>query len=291
MTPLCIAGHTFDWGRQTYIMGIVNVTPDSFSGDGLLDVDAAVALAVQMVADGAHLIDVGGESTRPGSAPVPADEELRRVIPVIQRLMKTISVPISIDTYKAEVARAALDAGAHLVNDVWALRADPGLAPLIADRGVPVILMHNRSRSTDVAWQARIGGIYLGAEYQDVVGDIARELGERIAAAEQAGINRSKIIVDPGIGFGKTVPQHLELIDRLGELRSLGCPILIGPSRKSFIGQVLDLPAGERVEGTAAVVAVAITRGVDIVRVHDVKVMARVVKMVDALVRRYRLEG
>jgi dihydropteroate synthase len=286
MTPLRIAGHSFDWGRQTYIMGIVNVTPDSFSGDGVLDGAAAVAQAVQMVADGAHLIDVGGESTRPGSAPVPADEELRRVIPVIQHLAKTITVPISIDTYKAEVARAALDAGAHLVNDVWALRADPDMAPLIAERDVPVVLMHNRSRSTDVAWQARIGGVYLGAEYEDVVRDVTRELGERVAAAEQAGIDRSRIIVDPGIGFGKSVDQHLELIDRLAELKSLGCPILIGPSRKSFIGQVLDLPASERVEGTAAVVAVAIARGVDIVRVHDVKVIARVAKMTDAMVRR-----
>jgi dihydropteroate synthase len=287
MIPLTINNHVFDWGRRTYVMGIVNVTPDSFAGDALgTDVDAAVAQAVQMVADGAHLIDVGGESTKPGSLPVPAGEELRRVIPVIERLVKTIDVPVSIDTYKAEVARAALDAGAHLVNDVWALRADPALAPLVASRGVPVILMHNRSRSGDVTWRARIGGVYLGAEYDDVARDVTRELGEHVAAAEQAGIDRSRIIVDPGIGFGKTVPHHLELIDRLDELKSLGCPILIGPSRKSFIGQVLDLPVNERVEGTVAVVVVAIARGADIVRVHDVKAIARAARMADAIVRR-----
>ncbi len=287
MNPLSIGGHTFEWGRQTYVMGVVNVTPDSFSGDGLAaDVDAAVSQAAQMVADGAHLVDVGGESTRPGSNPVSADEELRRVIPVIERLVHMLDVPLSIDTYKSEVARAALDAGAHMVNDVWALRADPDMAPLIAGRGVPVVLMHNRSRSADVAWQERIGGIYLGAEYEDVVRDIVRELGEQVAVAEQAGIDPGRIILDPGIGFGKTVGQHLELIDRLGELKALGFPLLIGPSRKSFIGQILNLPPAERVEGTAAVAAVAIDRGADIIRVHDVRALARVAKMTDALVRR-----
>jgi len=285
--PLTIAGRTFHWGRQTYVMGIINVTPDSFSGDGLgLDVDAAVALGRQMVADGAHLLDVGGESTRPGSEPVSADEEKRRVLPVIQRLAAEVDVPISVDTYKAEVAAAALDAGAHIVNDVWALRRDPEMASLVAERGVPAILMHNRSRPKDVLWREGLGGMYKGAEYDDLLGEVVGELRERVEAAEGAGISRERLIVDPGIGFGKSVPHNLELINRLGELRVLGCPVLVGPSRKSFIGYVLDLPAHERVEGTAAAVAVAIARGADMVRVHDVKVMVRVARMTDALIRR-----
>ncbi len=284
--PLTIAGRTFEWGRQTYVMGIINVTPDSFSGDGRLDVEAAVALGRQMVADGAHMLDVGGESTRPGSEPVPADEEKRRVLPVIARLAAEVDVPISIDTYKAEVAAAALDAGAHIVNDVWALQADPDMAALVAERQVPAILMHNRSRPKDVLWRGELGGMYKGAEYQDLLGEVLAELEARIRVAEEAGIPRQRLIVDPGIGFGKSVEHNLELVNRIGELRVLGCPILVGPSRKSFIGYTLNLPPHERVEGTAASVAIAISRGVDIVRVHDVKEMVRVARMTDALTRR-----
>jgi dihydropteroate synthase len=277
---------TFDWGTRTYVMGILNVTPDSFSGDGLAgNVDAAVAQALQFVEDGADLLDVGGESTRPGSQPIDADEELIRVLPVVETLAKQTSVPISIDTYKARVAEAALDAGASLVNDVWGLRMDAAMAGLVARREVPIIVMHNRSKPKDAAQSERLGGRYLGVEYRDLLGDIVRELRESLNLALEAGVATSRIIIDPGIGFGKTVEQNRILIDRLDELRVLGCPILVGPSRKSFIGYTLDLPPAERLEGTAAAVALSIVRGADIVRVHDVKAMVRVAKMTDAMVR------
>ena len=280
----------FNWGRQTYVMGILNVTPDSFSGDGLLKKEDWVAAAVErgraMVDAGAHVIDVGGESTRPGSQPVTAGEELDRVIPAIEALNRASIGPISIDTYKAEVARQALDAGAAIVNDVWGLRRDLDMAALIAQRNVPVIIMHNRSKPQDAAFEARLGGRYTGSHYDDLIPDIQRELLESVDLARQAGVPDHHIILDTGIGFGKTVSQNLELLDRTGEFRSLGFPILIGPSRKSFIGYTLDLPPDQRVEGTAAAVAVGIARGADIVRVHDVEVMARVAKMTDAIVRR-----
>jgi len=286
---LTIGGHTFVWGSQTYIMGILNITPDSFSGDGLRQEDDPVAAAVeqarQFAADGAHLLDVGGESTRPGSEPVGAKEELARVLPVVKALAAEIDLPISIDTYKAEVAAAALDAGASLINDVWGLKADPEIAPLAAARGVPVIAMHNRSTPKSAEVQARLGGRYVGMEYDDLIEDIKRELLESVEIARQAGVPDEHIILDTGIGFGKTVPQNLELLNRTGEIRALGFPVLIGSSRKSFIGYTLDLPPDERAEGTAATVSVAITRGADIVRVHDVGVMARVAKMTDAIVR------
>jgi dihydropteroate synthase len=278
------------WGRQTYVMGVLNVTPDSFSHDGLMAepdrVAAAVARARGFMADGAHLLDVGGESTRPGSEPVPAAEELCRVVPVIEALAAVTDLPISVDTSKAAVAAAALDAGATMVNDVWGLRLDPDLAPLVAERGVPVVLMHNRSRSRDAVVEARLGGRYLGTAYDDLVEDVACELQALVEGAVAAGISRERIILDPGIGFGKTVEQNLLLIDRLDRFKALGHPILIGPSRKSFIGYTLDLPAEERVEGTAAAVAVGIARGADMVRVHDVRVMARVARMTGAIVRR-----
>lgn len=282
----------FTWGRRTYIMGIINLTPDSFSGDGVLAsgtqdwIERAVAHAEELVAGGADILDVGGESTRPGSQPTPAEEEYRRVIPLITRLRSRTNVPISIDTYKAEIARAALDAGADLVNDVWGLRMDPEMKRVIADRGVPIVIMHNRSRPKDAAQTERLGGRYVGVEYGDLLGDIIRELRAQIELGRDAGIRDGQIIVDPGIGFGKTVEQNLELVNRLDELRVLGYPILLGPSRKGFIGYTLDLPAAERLEGTAATVAVGIVRGADILRVHDVKPMTRVARMTDAIVRR-----
>jgi dihydropteroate synthase len=280
----------FHWGSQTYVMGILNITPDSFSGDGLIQgedwVERAVQQGLTQVADGAHILDVGGESTRPGAMPIPVAEEIRRVVPVIQGLARSTDVPISIDTSKAEVARAALEAGAAIINDVWAFRLDPELASLAAERGCPVILMHNRSRPQDARFEQRLGGRYVGARYDDLLEDIARELQELVDAAIAAGVNRQQIVIDPGIGFGKTVEQNLTLIRRFDRFATLGHPVLCGPSRKSFIGYTLDLPPEERIEGTAAAVAIAIARGADIVRVHDVKPIARVARMCDAILRR-----
>ncbi len=282
---------TFVWGERTYVMGIINVTPDSFSGDGLIRghtdwVDAAVAQGLRFVQEGADILDVGGESTRPGATPIPVEEEIRRVIPVIRRLREVTEVPISIDTYKADVAAAALDAGADIINDVWALRADPEMASLAARRGVPVILMHNRSRPQNALVEQRLGGRYVGITYEELVTDIKRELLESVALAHRAGIPDEHIILDPGIGFGKTVEQNLELIARLDEIVALGYPVLVGPSRKSFIGYTLNVPPDQRVEGTAAAVAICIDRGADIIRVHDVGYMVRVARMTDAIVRR-----
>lgn len=289
MKPLTIRSTTFQWGQQTYVMGIINVTPDSFSGDGLLteaaSVEQAVAQGVRFVEEGAHILDVGGESTRPGAEAVTAEEELRRVIPVVEALRAAVEVPISIDTYKAQVAAAALDAGADLVNDVWGLRMDTDMATLCAERQVPVIVMHNRSQPRDARQEAQLGGRYVGSHYDDLLADIATELQESINLAKAAGIPDEHIILDTGIGFGKTVEQNLTLLNRTDYFTSLGYPLLIGPSNKSFIGYTLDLPPTERVEGTAATVAIAIARGADIVRVHQVKVMSRVARMTDALVR------
>lgn len=292
LMPLHIGGRLFAWGERTYIMGVVNVTDDSFSGDGLgHDVDAAVAQAERMVQEGADLIDVGGESTRPGSEPVAVDEELRRVLPVVEALARRLDVPISIDTFKSEVAAAAVEAGASLINDVWGLRMDPQLGEVAARRRVPLVLMHNRGRPKDAVQTERLGGRYQGVEYDDLMGDIIRELRESIDLALEAGVERHSIIVDPGIGFGKTVEQNLRIMADLSELRVLGRPVLLGPSRKSFIGYTLDLPAEERVEGTAAAVAVGIANGADMVRVHEVKEMARVARMTDAIVREERAEA
>ena len=270
-------------------MGILNITPDSFSGDGLQTgkdpVQTAVELARGFVEAGADILDVGGESTRPGSEPVGAEEEQARVLPVIEELSSEFDIPISIDTYKAEVAGAALDAGAHLVNDVWSLHADPEMAGLAAEIGVPVILMHNRSKPKSAEVQERLGGRYVGMEYDDLIEDIKSELMESVKLAHKAGIPNDHIILDTGIGFGKTVEQNLELLNRSGEIRELGFPLLIGPSRKSFIGYTLDLPPDQRIEGTAAAVAIGIVRGADIVRVHDVEMMVRIARMTDALVR------
>jgi dihydropteroate synthase len=290
---LQVGKHTFNWGSRTYVMGILNLTPDSFSGDGILalsgavgEVEAAIQQARDFLAYGANILDVGGESTRPGSQSVGAEEELERVIPVIEAIAKEFpEAMISIDTYKARVAEAAFKAGAHILNDVWALRADPELAAVAAAFRVPVVLMHNRSNPASVEVRAQLGNAYIGSTYEDLMEDVKRELLASVDLAVKAGVEESRIILDPGVGFGKTREHNLELINRLDEIRLLGFPVLLGTSRKSFIGFTLDLPADQRVEGTAATVAVGITRGADIIRVHDVKEMARVAKMTDAIVR------
>jgi dihydropteroate synthase/2-amino-4-hydroxy-6-hydroxymethyldihydropteridine diphosphokinase len=288
--PLRVGSSWWCWGRQTYVMGILNVTPDSFSGDGLLQKEDWLAAVVDqgrtMLEGGAHVLDVGGESTRPGSEAISVDEELERVVPAIRALSEAGLGPVSIDTYKAVTAYAAMEAGAVMVNDVWALRRDPDMADLVAERALPVILMHNRSKPQDAAFEARLGGRYTGSQYDDLIRDIQRELQESVDLARAAGVPDCRIILDPGIGFGKTVTQNLELLDRVGEFKTLGFPVLIGPSRKSFVGYTLNLPPDQRMEGTAAAVAISIARGADIVRVHDVEAMARVAKMTDAIVRR-----
>lgn len=260
---------TFRWGERTYVMGVVNVSPDSFSGDGLGTVDAAVAQAQRFVADGVDIIDIGGESTRPGSAPVSVEEELRRVIPVLERLANETAVPLSVDTYKFEVARQALDAGAQMINDIWGLKKQPRLAELAADRGVPVILMSNQRDKPR----------------RNIVNAVISDLKRAIDLALEAGVPWENIIVDPGIGFGKTLEQNLELVRRLDELKALGRPILLGTSRKSMIGLVLDLPLEQRLEGTGASIAIGIAKGADMVRVHDVREMMRICRMSDAIIR------
>ena len=256
-------------------MGVINVTPDSFSNDGVGDdVEAAVRVASEFQENGADIIDVGGESTRPpgiygGSEPVSADEELSRVLPMIEAIRGETDLPVSIDTYKATVAQAAVEAGASMINDVWALQRDPEMLRVAADAEVPVVLMHNQ----------------VGTEYNDVVPDVIEGLRRRVDAAVEGGVRAENIIVDPGMGFGKTAEQNLEILRRLDEFESLVLPLLVGMSRKSTIGYVLDLPVEERVEGTAATVALSIAGGADIVRVHDVKEMSRVARMTDAVVR------
>lgn len=289
-----VGGRQLEWGKRTYLMGVVNITPDSFSGDGLLHeaqapagiLEAALAQGRRFADAGADILDVGGESTRPGALPVSAEAEIERVIPVIQTLRRETRALISVDTYKASVAEAALRAGAHIVNDIWGLRYDPQLAQVAAEHSAPLILMHNRSSWANAEVRERLGGHYIGMQYENLLDDIRRELQESAEIALKAGVPEGHIILDPGIGFGKTVEQNLELIDRLAEIRALGYPVLLGPSRKSFIGYTLDLPPDQRLEGTAAAVAIGIARGADIVRVHDVQEMWRVVRMSDAIVRR-----
>ncbi|MCS7234567.1 MAG: dihydropteroate synthase [Armatimonadota bacterium] len=274
-------GRLLEFGRRTLIMGVVNVTPDSFSGDGLLTgpdwLQKVVQVGRQMVAEGADLLDVGGESSRPGADPVPLEEELRRVVPAVRALREVVDVPISVDTTKAEVARQALRAGADLVNDISALRWDPEMVRVVAESGCGVVLMHMKGTPKDMQDDPR---------YRDVVAEVRDFLAERVRWAEAHGIPRDRVVVDPGFGFGKRPEHNLELVRHLGVFRELGCPVLLGPSRKSTIGVVLGgLPPPERVEGTAAVVALAVAAGVDVVRVHDVRTMARVVRVADALVR------
>ncbi|MGH7903516.1 MAG: dihydropteroate synthase [Candidatus Dormibacteraceae bacterium] len=263
-----IGGHRFEWGLRTYVMGIVNVTPDSFSGDGLAgDPEAAIAQGLRMASEGADILDVGGESTRPGHTPVDAAEEMARTVPVVRRLAAAAGVPVSIDTSKLAVAEAAVEAGAVIVNDVWGLQRSPGLAGLAARHGLGLVLMHNQR----------------GTEYRDLIGEIVSVLRRAVGAARAAGVSRERIIVDPGIGFGKTPDQNLVVLRRLEEIVALGPPLLIGTSRKSFIGHILATVPGERMEGTAATVVASILRGADIVRVHDVKQMVGVARMADAL--------
>ena len=260
----------FEWGARTYVMGIVNVTPDSFSGDGLAgSVSEALVQARRFVDWGADILDVGGESTRPGSDPVDAGEEMRRVIPVIEALTSDLPVPVSVDTYRAEVAQKAIAAGAHMINDVWGLKKDPLMAEVAAQCGVPVVITQNQR----------------GSSYRDLLPDLISDLKESIDMALKSGISFENIIIDPGIGFGKTAEQNLEIVRRLAELKVLKRPILLGTSRKSFIGYALNLPVDQRLEGTAATVAIGIANGADIVRVHDVKQMALVTRMSDAVVR------
>lgn len=268
---------TFVWGTRTYVMGILNVTPDSFSGDGLLaggespdPIDAAIAVASAMVDDGADLLDVGGESTRPGHAPVEDHEELNRVVPVIAALRRALpAVPISVDTTKPLVAAAAIDAGADLVNDVWGVGEDDALIRLAAARRVPIVLMHNRAEP----------------RYEDLLTEVVADLERAIERATAAGVARSGILVDPGFGFGKTAEHNLELLRGLGILRRLGRPIVLGTSRKSTLGKVLDLPTDQRLEATLATTALGIAAGVDVVRVHDVRANARAARMTDAILR------
>ena len=270
-------------GRRTLVMGILNVTPDSFSDGGLfLDAEQAVFRARQMADEGADILDVGGESTRPATfashAPLPAEEELRRILPVLDALRDALPhVPISVDTYKATVAERAIMAGAAMINDISALRADPAMAPLLARSQVPICLMHLPGLPA---------AIPAHPVYGDVVRDISDHLRERAAFAVASGILPAKIVLDPGIGFGKSVAQNLELLRRLRELTELGYPLLVGTSRKSTIGKVLGgLPPEDRLEGTSATVALSIANGAAITRVHDVKAMTRVARMSDAVVR------
>lgn len=273
-----IGKKTLDFGRRTYIMGALNVTPDSFSDGGkFFKVDDAVAQAKKMLAEGADIIDIGGESTRPGASPVSVEEEKRRILPVIEKLAKETDALISIDTQKSEVAEATLKLGAHLVNDISALHHDKNMAKVCAEFNVPVVLMH--MQGTPQTMQQN-------PVYQDLIPELISYLTESIELAKKAGISEGRVIVDPGIGFGKTVEHNLEILKRLRELKVLGRPILIGTSRKSLMGGVLGLPVEERLEGTSATVAVSIANGADIVRVHDVKEMSRVAKMADAIVRR-----
>lgn len=264
-----IGGRRFEWGSRTYVMGIINVTPDSFSGDGIGgDEEGAVAQGLRMVTEGADMLDVGGESTRPGHQPITAAEEISRTEAVVARLAREADVPISIDTYKLEVAEAAVAAGATILNDIWGLTRSPALARLASSTNCALVLMHNRD----------------GTDYPgDLIEEIKRFLRLSIRQALDAGVPRERILIDPGIGFGKTAEQNWVVMRRLEELSELGQPILVGTSRKSFIGKALDLPVGERVEGTAATVTAAILRGADVVRVHDVREMTRVVQIADRM--------
>ena len=277
--PMTIRKKAFDWGERTFVMGIVNATPDSFSGDGLLAtgsdgvVDRAVAQGGAMVAAGADLLDVGGESTRPGHAPVPADEEADRVVPVVAGLRAALpDVPLSIDTTKPAVASAALAAGADLVNNVWGVSEDDALTRVAADGGVPIVLMHNRAE----------------AVYADLIAEVVADIRAAIERAVRAGVAEDRIIVDPGFGFGKTAEHNVELLRRLPALRILGRPILLGTSRKSTLGRILDLPADQRLEATLATTALGIAAGVDIVRVHDVEANVRAARVADAIIRGWR---
>lgn len=278
--PMVAGPRTLDWGRRTWIMGILNVTPDSFAGDGLLvaadPMAAALDQARRMVGDGADLLDVGGASSRPGHAAIPPDEEIARVVPVIRMIAAELpGTAISIDTTSPAVAAAALAAGAHLLNDVWGVAEDPGMVRLAAERGVPIVLMHNRAE----------------ARYRNLVAEVVADLQRALERAMDAGVPWDHLVVDPGFGFGKTPDHNVALLADLGALRVLGRPILLGTSRKSTLGRLLDLPADQRTEATAATTALGIAVGVDIVRVHDVRENARTARVADAILRGWRPDG
>lgn len=267
--PLVIHGHTLDFGKETIVMGILNVTPDSFSDGGRFDaVDSALEHAKRMVADGAKIIDIGGESTRPGHTAVTAKEEMARILPVIRAIRKELDVLISVDTFKSEVARAAVEAGAHIINDIWGATYDPEIAKVAADYKVPIILMHNRQ-------DENYG--------EDFWGSVKSDLERSIEIARQAGVDDRFIWLDPGIGFAKTHEQNIEMMKNLPNLVDMGYPVLLATSRKRMIGNVLDLPVDERMEGTAATCCYGVDKGCHMVRVHDVLPIARMMKMMDAL--------
>lgn len=259
---------TLDYGLQTLIMGILNVTPDSFSDGGKYNqLEASVQRAKQMIGDGAHILDIGGESTRPGYERISDEAEIGRVVPAIEEILKEIQVPISIDTYKSKVAKSAIDAGAVMINDIWGAKDDPEIADVAAESGVPIILMHNRKNRN----------------YTHFIRDVLNDLFESITIAKKAGVRDEQIILDPGIGFAKDTAENLEMMRHLDALVSLGYPVLLGTSKKSMIGNVLDLPVTERTEGTGATVCFGMEKGCQIVRIHDVKEISRMAKMMDAL--------
>ena len=270
MKPTSISGRWFDWSKKTYIMGILNRTPDSFSDGGkFTEFDSALRHAQLMVSEGADFIDIGGESTRPGFVPLSPEEEMRRVIPVIEELKKTSAVPISIDTYHAKTAAAAVQAGAGLINDIWGLKGDPEMAAAAASLGVPVCIMHNRK----------------APDYANLIEDMKRDLEESLVLAAKSGISEENIILDPGIGFGKTYEHNLGVMRNLDAFLSFGYPLLLGVSRKSMVGLTLNLPVEERLEGTIAANVAGILKGADILRVHDVRANLRAAAMADRLVR------
>ena len=268
--------YELDYQKKTLIMGILNVTPDSFSDGGKYrNIDDALFHASKMAEDGADIIDIGGESTRPGSTRITAEEELERILPAIEAISRNVEIAISVDTYKADVAERALEAGAHIINDIWGAKADPNMAKTAARYGVPIILQHNRE----------------SADYEHFHRDVLNDLYDSIRLAKAAGVDADNIILDPGIGFAKNHEQNMEMMRRLDTLCSLGFPVLLGTSRKSLIGNVLGLPANERLEGTAATVCFGIQKGCNLVRVHDVKEMSRLAKMMDALIGKERYDG
>lgn len=275
---LSIKGKILALGSKTHIMGILNVTPDSFSDGGrYADTDLALAHVREMIEHGADIIDIGGESTRPGADPVTEDEELRRTIPIIERLSKEVKTPLSIDTYKSSVARKALEAGASIVNDISGLRFSPDMAKVVADHNAAVVIMHIKGAPRDMQ---------TNPVYGDVIAEVIDYLAEGIEFALKAGVSRNKILIDPGIGFGKTLEHNLTILNRLNEFRVLSCPLVLGTSRKRFIGAVLNIPGPEqRIFGTAATVALGIERGAHIVRVHDVAQMTQVARMTDAVLK------
>ncbi|MCC7105803.1 MAG: dihydropteroate synthase [Chloroflexi bacterium] len=277
-------GDLFRWGERTYVMGILNVTPDSFSGDGLGDDHAALLeRAALMVTEGADVLDVGGESTRPGAEAVSEAEEIRRVAPAVELLASRLSVPVSVDTTKSAVARAALEAGATIINDIWALRNDPALADLAAKHNACLILMHNRRAAS---FRDDVGGHYRDVVYDDLLGEVLAFLGQSVEQAIGRGVPRARIVLDPGLGFGKTYEQNLALLRRLPELRRLGLPLLVGASRKSFIGRSSGASEmADRLEGSLAAAVLAVAGGADMVRVHDVAQTVRACRFADAVVR------